>query len=91
MEEQVVSIYASTPQDDRESWIRQLELGDILRYESEMLEWMHSNHQDIFEAIASSGKFEDDTEEKLIVGLDAFAEIFQPTRAAGAAQDDEAA
>ena len=34
MEEQVVSIYASTPATDRESWIRGLELTDIGRYEN---------------------------------------------------------
>ncbi|MEC9000800.1 MAG: F0F1 ATP synthase subunit alpha, partial [Actinomycetota bacterium] len=38
MEEQVVSIYSCTPQDDRDSWVRELELEDIGRYESELLE-----------------------------------------------------
>ena len=47
MEEQVVAIYASTPQKDRDSWIRQLELEDIGRYESEMLEFMKANHADV--------------------------------------------
>ena len=81
MEEQVVSIYASTPQpeNDRPSWIRQLELSDILRYESEMLDWMRSNKSDILEEIKSSGKFDDATEQKLIAALDEFADIFQPT------------
>ena len=86
MEEQVVSIYSSTPQTDRESWIRQLELGDIQRYESEMLDWMRSNHAGIFEAIKSSGKFEDDTEQKLIAALDAFGDVFQPTAAKGSTE-----
>jgi F-type H+-transporting ATPase subunit alpha len=90
MEEQVVSIYASTPQSDRESWIRRLELGDIQRYEREMLEWMHTNHADIFEAIRSSGKFEDETEQKLIAALDAFAGVVQPT-ATASSQGSEAA
>jgi F-type H+-transporting ATPase subunit alpha len=83
MEEQVVSLYASTPQKDRESWIRQLGLVDIGRYETEMLEWMHSNKGDIFEAIKVSGKFEDETEQKLIAALDEFGNIFQPTAAKG--------
>jgi F-type H+-transporting ATPase subunit alpha len=81
MEEQVASIYASTPQTSRDSWIRQYELTDIQRYESEMLDWLRSNHAEILSAIRDSGKFEDDTEQKLIAALDDFANIFQPTQA----------
>jgi F-type H+-transporting ATPase subunit alpha len=83
MEEQVLSIFASTPQSGRDSWIRALELTDIARYESEMLDWMRSNKSDILSAIRDSGKFEEATEQKLITALDEFAEIFQPTMAKG--------
>jgi F-type H+-transporting ATPase subunit alpha len=83
MEEQVVSLYASTPQSDRESWIRQLELSDIGRYEHEMLDWMRSNKAEILDAIKSSRKFEDETEQKLIAALDEFGKIFEPTVAKG--------
>ena len=83
MEEQVVSIYSSTPQTSRDSWIRRLALTDIQRYESEMLDWMRSNNGEILSAIRDSGKFEDDTEQKLIVALDEFANVFQPTQAKG--------
>ena len=83
MEEQVVSIYSSTPQESRKSWIRDLDLSDIGRYETEMLDWMHSNHAGIFDAIKSSGKFEDDTEQKLVAALDDFAKIFQPSAGKG--------
>jgi F-type H+-transporting ATPase subunit alpha len=83
MEEQVLSIFASTPETGRDSWIRQLELTDIARYESEMLDWMRSNKSDILSAIRDSGKFEEETEQKLISALDEFAEIFQPTQAKG--------
>jgi F-type H+-transporting ATPase subunit alpha len=83
MEEQVVSIYASTPQESRESWIRALELDDIARYESELLGWMRANKGDILSEIRDSGKFEDATEQKLITALDEFADVFEPSRAAG--------
>ena len=83
MEEQVVSIYSSTPQTSRDSWIRRLALTDIQRYESEMLDWMRSNNGEILSAIRDSGKFEDDTERNLIVALDEFANVFQPTQAKG--------
>ncbi len=83
MEEQVVSIYSSTPQTNRDSWIRKLELTDIQRYESEMLDWLRSNHGEILSAIRDSEKFEDDTEQKLVAALDEFANVFQPTQAKG--------
>ena len=37
-----------------------------------------------FKAMRDSGKLEEDTENKLIAALDAFAGIFQPSKAAGA-------
>jgi len=81
MEDQVVSIYASTPQRDRESWIRDLALSDIRRYEHELLDWMRGQKSEILETIRSTGKFEAETEQKLIAALDEFAEIFEPSRA----------
>jgi F-type H+/Na+-transporting ATPase subunit alpha len=89
MEEQVVSIFASTPQSGRESWIRKLELGDIQRYEREMLAWMRSSKREILDAIRTSGKFEDATKQQLTAALDEFAKIFQPSM--GAAKANEAA
>jgi F-type H+-transporting ATPase subunit alpha len=83
MEEQVVSIYSSTPQTNRDSWLRKLELTDIQRYESEMLDWLRSNHGEILSTIRDTEKFEDDTEQKLVAALDEFANIFQPTQAKG--------
>ena len=74
MEEQVVSIYACTPQEDRDSWVRPYELADIGRYEKEMLD-LHPRPTTatILEAIRDSGKLEDETEQKLVAALDAFA------------------
>jgi len=88
MEEQVVAIYASTPHDTRESRLRSLSLVDIGRYEKEMLAYIHSDHAAVLEEIASTGKFADETEQKLIAALDAFANIFQPS---GGRSADEAA
>jgi len=82
MEEQVVSIYACTPQEGRESWVRKLELTDVGRYESEMLDYMRSRHAEILQAIRSTGKLEDDVEKKLVAALDEFGKIFQPTASA---------
>ncbi|MDE0886126.1 MAG: F0F1 ATP synthase subunit alpha [Myxococcota bacterium] len=87
MEQQVVAIYASTPQSKRDSWIRAYDLADIERYEQEMLEWMGSSHADILQEIASSGAFSDETEQKLIGALDEFAKIFQPSKSGGSSEE----
>jgi len=80
MEEQVVSIFACTPQEGRPSWVRPLELEDIGRYEKEILEFMRTRHGDVLAAIKTSGKLEDETKRKLTAALDEFAKVFVPTR-----------
>jgi F-type H+-transporting ATPase subunit alpha len=85
MAEQVVTIYAATPQRERKSWIRELELVDIRRYETEMLAWMKENHGEVFDEITSTGKLEDDLAAKLTAGLDAFGKVFRPSRGSGEA------
>ncbi|MEE2674551.1 MAG: F0F1 ATP synthase subunit alpha [Myxococcota bacterium] len=87
VEEQVVSIYAATPQRSRKSWIRELDLADIGRYEQEMLAYMRSSHADLLDAIRSSGKLEDDVAEKLAAALDGFAESFRPQSSTGSPAD----
>jgi F-type H+-transporting ATPase subunit alpha len=87
MEEQVVAIYASAPQTGRDSWIRAYELEDVGRYEQEMLEWMRAGHSEILEEIASSKKFAEETEQKLIGALDEFAKIFQPSKRGGSSEE----
>ena len=78
MEEQVVSIYAATPEKGRDSWIRSLELDEVGDYEREMQDYMKASHQDVLDEIRDRGKLESDTEEKLVAALDKFAEIYQP-------------
>jgi F-type H+-transporting ATPase subunit alpha len=85
MEDQVVSIYAATPQDDRSSWIRPLELEDIGRYEKEMLDYIRTRHGDVLKSIRDSGKIEDDTAQKLISALDEFANVFTSSKGTQAA------
>jgi F-type H+-transporting ATPase subunit alpha len=85
MEEQVVSIFAATPPEGRDSWVRTLELGDIARYESELLEYIRTRHGDILKSIRDSKKLEEDVEAKLSAALDEFANAFAPTSGAGQA------
>ncbi len=85
MEEQVVSIFACTPQEGRDSWVRAYELGDLQRYEREMLDHLRTRQAGVLETIRSSGKLEADTKQKLIAALDEFAKIFQPSTRGAAA------
>ena len=78
VEQQVVSIFAATPQQGRKSWIRELPIGEVGRYEREMLRYMVESHADILDTIRSSGKLEAETAGRLAAALDAFAKVFQP-------------
>jgi F-type H+-transporting ATPase subunit alpha len=85
MEEQVVSIYSATPKPARPSWIRELELSDIRRYEEEMLSFMRSRGADVLKTIRETGTLAEETEAKLAALLDEFANVFQVSAKAEAA------
>ena len=78
--EQVVTIYAATPQEERSSWVREYLLEDIGRYEQEMLAFVREQHPEILQAVMQSGKLDEDTEAKLVGALDEFAKLFQATK-----------
>jgi len=82
MELQVISIFAATPSEGRESWVRQIPLADVPRYESEMLEYVQQSHAGVVEEIRKTGKLEDEVKTHLRKALDDFARIFQPTKSA---------
>ncbi|MCC6641800.1 MAG: F0F1 ATP synthase subunit alpha [Deltaproteobacteria bacterium] len=83
MEQQVIAIYAATPQEKRPSWVREFEVSDIGRYEHELLEFMASRHADVVAAIRDSGRLEADVKAKLEAALDEFARVFQPAAGKG--------
>jgi F-type H+-transporting ATPase subunit alpha len=85
MELQVISIYAAMPPEGRDSWVRSVAIGDIQRYESELLEYVQQSHAELVESIRKQGKLDDDVKAKLNAALDAFAEVFQPSKSASAA------
>jgi F-type H+-transporting ATPase subunit alpha len=88
MEDQVLAIYSCTPQENRDSWVRGYELGELQRYEQEMLEFMRNSHGDVLQTIRESGKLDDEVEQKLIAGLDEFKTIFQPSGAGSSSEAD---
>ena len=85
MEEQVISIYAATPQAGRASWVREYPLEDIQRYEREMLGYLREQHPEVLSAVRESGRLDEDVEAKLAAALDAFGKIFAPSRSQAAA------
>jgi F-type H+-transporting ATPase subunit alpha len=85
MEEQVVAIYAATPQEDRDSWLRGYPVSDLRRYEHELLVHMRERHGDLLERLRDTGNLDEDAERELASALDEFAKVFQPSAGTGAA------
>ncbi|HJB64404.1 MAG TPA: F0F1 ATP synthase subunit alpha [Candidatus Microbacterium pullistercoris] len=92
-EEQVVSIWAGT-----NGKLDQIEVEDVLRFESEMLDYVRRN-TDVLDRLRDSGKLEDDVLEAMEKAVDTFVLEFQQGDGKGigapgneqhdAAQDDE--
>jgi F-type H+-transporting ATPase subunit alpha len=87
MQEQVVSVFSATPPEGRDSWVRGYEVSDLGRYEEEMLGYIRSRHADILQEIRDTAELPDELAAKLAAALDAFADVFEPTKKA----DSEAA
>lgn len=85
MEEQVVSVFAATPQPGRTSWVRDYEVDDIQRYESEMIAFMRNTHKDLLDTIRNTGELSEEVRDSLVTALDNFKEIFHPSRSTNAA------
>ncbi len=77
VQEQVVVLYAGT-----RGYLDGVEVADVLRYESELLEWFNSRHSDQLRHIADTGKVQD--EEALLAAIAAFTDQF-----AGSEGDEE--
>jgi F-type H+-transporting ATPase subunit alpha len=77
--EQVISIFAATPSPGRKSWVRDLPVSDVRRYEQEMLAWMRANQAPLLAKLKQSGQLGEDDEKALGAALDAFAQVFRPT------------
>ena len=66
-ERQVVSIYAGI-----NGLMKNVAVEDVTKAEGAWLEYINAQHADIFNAIATSGKLEDDTTEKLNAAMESF-------------------
>ncbi|MEQ1640991.1 MAG: F0F1 ATP synthase subunit alpha, partial [Novosphingobium sp.] len=70
-EEQTVSIFAGT-----NGYLDAFPAGDVVRYEAEMLSFMHDKHEDVLALIRDSRDFGDEAKKKTVAALDAFAKQF---------------
>ncbi len=73
--DQVMAIFAGT-----KGYLDGIAVEDVLRYRSEMLDFMHSVHPEIGNIIISEQKLSDETIEKLHAALGEFAEQFSGGR-----------
>ena len=71
VEDQVASIYAGT-----KGFIDSVKVEDVTRYESAMLSYLKSDHNDILVTIRETKKLEDDTADKLNAALTDFSKQF---------------
>ena len=67
VQEEIVSIYAGT-----NGYLDDIQPSDVQAFESDLLEFMHGRHEDIFEEIAASGQLSDDLTERLKAAIAEF-------------------
>jgi len=75
VERQVVSIYAGT-----NGHLDAIPVGDVGRFENELLEYVGARHNDLYESIKSTGNVDTDQLEQIV---SAFAGQFESSAAAG--------
>ncbi len=78
VEDQVVSIWAGST-----GRLDDIAVGDISRFESELIDYMHRNHQDLLDALRERQDWEDSTQQALADAFDGFRPTF-----VGSASDD---
>ena len=83
VEDQTVLLYAGT-----RGYTDQVQVEDIARYETEILDWFRSRHADILEAIRTNGSIPD--EEGLEAAIGAFVDQFVTTQDGGGEPAPEA-
>ncbi len=79
VEEQVIQIYATVPQESRRSWVRRIPVDDVPRYGDELISYMKSKHPQVMADLKASGALSDEIVEKLDAALDEFAKVFEPS------------
>jgi len=71
MEEQVVSIYCGV-----RGYLDELKVGDIGRFERQLLDHMRAENADVLQAIREEGDLSDETDAKLKAIVEGFVKAF---------------
>ena len=71
VERQIVSLWAGT-----EGFLDTVPVPDVSRFEREFLEFVHTNHQGIFDTIAGTGELDDSTKASLETAIKEFSQQF---------------
>ena len=71
VEEQVVVIYAGV-----NGYLDKLPVGDVRRFEEELLRNIRTKHEDILEAVRTEKQLSSDTEAKLKAAVESFSKAF---------------
>ena len=83
VDEQAVSIYAGT-----RGYLDKLEIEDVTRFESELLDWFRTRHREVMSKIRDEGVIDD--EEAFEAAISGFADQFVGSRVDTAAPEAEA-
>src|SRR4051812_10379483 len=70
--DEVIVIWAGTT-----GQLDDIAVGDVRRFEGEMLQWLHRHRSDVLTSIESTGQLSDDNIDSLKSGLDEFKELFK--------------
>ena len=71
--EEVLVLYAGT-----HGYLDNIEVHDVLRYEKELLAYMHAERQDVLDALNVATELSQEVEEKIVSVLDSFKTVFKP-------------
>lgn len=75
VERQVVILFAVV-----NDLLADIEVGDIQTFQNDFLEYVGNTHQEIFDAILSSGELSDENESKIRAALEEYKAIFKNTK-----------
>ncbi len=82
VEFQIIQIYAGTQRDKSgRGWLRDIEVSDVQRYASELIEFMQTRHPEIGKLIREKKDLTDDVRAALDAALTEFRDLFRPTSA----------
>ncbi|MCB9899199.1 MAG: F0F1 ATP synthase subunit alpha [Planctomycetes bacterium] len=70
--DQIVSVFAGT-----NGYLDDLDVKQVRSFEAGVVAYMHASHQDVLDAITSSGKLEDDVRDRLKAAIASFKSSFQ--------------